>query len=239
MGGRGSEVQILSPRPLPPDIGGSPIAASVFVSAPIGLSDRAHVGRGDLRDMIPLLYSFASRLARRLPAALAYALARAVGRAFWHARAPRREAVLANLARVVPTLPPRERETLARRLFANFAEALVDSWRAERAGAGHAPTVEIEGDQGLRAAARSGGGARGRWGRRASSCGRGGGAAAGPSAPRAGSGARARSASPRALWHATPAPPPPRGAGSTAGGTSRSRRARDDARARLVPRCTR
>jgi len=108
--------------------------------------------------MIPLLYSFASRLARHLPAALAYALARAVARAFWHASAARREAVLANLARVVPTLPPREREALARRLFANFAEALVDSWRAERAGAGQAPTVEIEGDEGLRAAVRSGDG---------------------------------------------------------------------------------
>src|SRR5437868_618860 len=34
MGGRGSEVQILSPRPLPPDIGGSRDAASVFVSGP-------------------------------------------------------------------------------------------------------------------------------------------------------------------------------------------------------------
>src|SRR5689334_21554024 len=156
MGGRGSEVQILSPRPLPPDIGGSRDAASVFVSDRGGAAARSRRTRRVPRPMILHLDTFAPRLARRLPAGLAYALARLVAHGFWYAHPARRDAVLANLARVAPTRSARQRRALARKLYANFAAVLVDSWRTE-APAG-APRIVIDGDESLRAAVAAGDG---------------------------------------------------------------------------------
>src|SRR5690349_16705295 len=135
MGGRGSEVQILSPRPLPPDIGGSRDAASVFVCGP----GRAPSERSALRPfhprphsspvvaghsasprevvprMIALLHPLAAVLARALPARWAYALARLCARGFWHSGPARRRAVLANLSRVAPGLDAAARHALALR----------------------------------------------------------------------------------------------------------------------------
>jgi lauroyl/myristoyl acyltransferase len=106
--------------------------------------------------MILHLDSVAPRLARRLPAGLAYVSARLVAHVIYHAHAARREAVLANLARVAPTRTPRARRALARKLYANFAEALVDSWRAgSPAGA---PRIVVDGDESLRAAVAAGDG---------------------------------------------------------------------------------
>jgi KDO2-lipid IV(A) lauroyltransferase len=99
--------------------------------------------------MMPLLHPLAVLLARALPAPWAYALARLVARLCWAADGARRCAVLANLTRVAPELDPRGRHTLGRRMFENFAESLVDGYRA-RANA--RPRVVIEGDEGLRAA---------------------------------------------------------------------------------------
>ena len=106
--------------------------------------------------MILLLDTVAPRLARLLPEGAAYALARLVAAGFWHAHPARRAAVLANLTRVAHARTPRERRTLAQKLYANFAEALVDSWRAQ-APAG-APRIEIDGDERLRAAVAEGAG---------------------------------------------------------------------------------
>src|SRR5690349_16542446 len=134
MGGRGSEVQILSPRPLPPDIGGSREAASVFVcdpgrappsrsGPPSGLAP--HTGSPNRlprtqpetdAPMIPLLHPLAVLLARLLPARAAYALGRLAARGFWAADASRRRAVLANLARVAPGLDAAGRVALAHRM---------------------------------------------------------------------------------------------------------------------------
>src|SRR6185436_13566835 len=92
---------------------------------------------GGERRLVPLnhpmtrtLYEPAAWLARRLPRALAYAIARACARLAWSASASRREAMLANLAHVLPAANPRARRRVARRTFETFAESLVDGWRA-------------------------------------------------------------------------------------------------------------
>ena len=80
--------------------------------------------------MTRLLLPLAATLARLLPGRVAYALARGIAFGFWVANPSRRAAVRANLARVAPEKTPREREALARRMFATFAESLVDALRA-------------------------------------------------------------------------------------------------------------
>jgi len=84
---------------------------------------------GRTHSMTRLLLACSATLARLLPGRLAYALARAVSALFWAADDARRQAVRANLARVAPERTPAEREALARRMFATFAESVVDAWR--------------------------------------------------------------------------------------------------------------
>ena len=97
--------------------------------------------------MIELLYAFSATLARRLPGRVSYGLARGLAVLFWASDAGRRRAVRANLARVAPELSPDARERLAHKMFATFAESVVDAWRA-----GDASTVTIEGGERLQAA---------------------------------------------------------------------------------------
>ena len=104
--------------------------------------------------MIPLLYSVAARLAPpACRAALAYALARASRRARSGMRTRRGGRPCARTWR---GSRPRSRRARAPRwrgrMFANFAESLVDSWRAERGGAAQRRRSTIEGDERLRAA---------------------------------------------------------------------------------------
>ena len=100
--------------------------------------------------MIRFLYAACAALARTLPPSVAYALARAAALGFWAASPSRRRAVRANLCRVAPELPARERERLARRMFMTFAESMVDAGRA--LGNQGAAAVTIEGADRLRAA---------------------------------------------------------------------------------------
>ncbi len=92
--------------------------------------------------MIRLSYAAAAALARLLPRGVSYALARAAAHAFWLASPARRRAVRANLLQVAPELQPGAREALARRMFANFAESLVDAWRGAAPGGDGAVTIE-------------------------------------------------------------------------------------------------
>ena len=95
--------------------------------------------------MTRILLGLAATLARLLPGGVAYALARAIAFGFWAADPARRAAVRANLARIAPEKTPCEREKLARRMFATFAESAVDALRAPG-------QVIIEGGDRLRAA---------------------------------------------------------------------------------------
>jgi KDO2-lipid IV(A) lauroyltransferase len=91
-----------------------------------------------------LLYPVAAWLAARLPRACAVALARTLASVVWALSPERRRAVAANLARVRPGSDRRALSAATRRTFANFAETLVDAWRADAHG------TTIEGGDALR-----------------------------------------------------------------------------------------
>src|SRR5262245_45851777 len=114
MGCRGSEVRILSPRPLVPGV--RDLAASVFRSRVRGASAPAEPSPGSTPPMTRLLLALAATFARLLPGRAAYALARAIALGFWAADPSRRAAVRANLARIAPEQTRAQREALARRM---------------------------------------------------------------------------------------------------------------------------
>ncbi len=94
--------------------------------------------------MMRTLYPLAAWLAGHLPRAVAVHLARAIAVAACVASPARRRAVGANLAGVRPEADRRALAAAPRRTFANFAESLVDAWRAD------ARSTIIEGSEAVR-----------------------------------------------------------------------------------------
>ena len=86
-------------------------------------------------------YRTAAALARVLPAPLADGLAVALARLAFHCRVPARAALEANLARLLPGLPPRERRRNTRRAFESFARSFTSFLR----GPHEAAAAEIVG----------------------------------------------------------------------------------------------
>jgi KDO2-lipid IV(A) lauroyltransferase len=102
--------------------------------------------------MSPLAYRLAARLAQALPASVAYVLARAVAACFWAWSPGRRAAVQANLRRVRPEDSAAQLRAGARRLFANFAESLVDTWRLSTDPAATRAACTVDGVEHVHAA---------------------------------------------------------------------------------------
>lgn len=83
-------------------------------------------------------------LAGHLPAAAVRALARTAGRLAGRLPLARRDVLRENVAHLAPTLPPRDRERVARRAFVHLLEGATELWRLPTLAARPGRVADLE-----------------------------------------------------------------------------------------------